>query len=492
MTSLALVPAYATVAESLEHADFRGRRIHMVGIGGSGMCGLAGVLLHGGARVSGSDARMSITLARLATAGARILTAESLPADAELVVASAAIPESHPELVAAAARGVPLLRYAEMLGVVMKFKQGVAISGTHGKSTTTAWLAFVLREAGFAPSYVVGAGVEQLGGSSGAGEGQHFVVEACEFNRSFLNMHPTFAAILNVEADHLDYYSDLDEIVSAFREFADTVHPAGLLVINGDDPACRRVIGRRRPNVETFGFGERNTWRADNLALSGGCYSFDVLREAEPSDPAGSEPGRYAMLGRVTLRVAGRHNVMNSLAVIALATRLGVSWPILRSVIGEFAGARRRLEQRGVVNGIRVVDDYAHHPSEIRATLAAARERFSPRRIWAVFQPHQYSRTRALADSFATAFADADRVLLPEIFAARDSAADRAAINAAGLAARIRAAGVEALHIADFDAIIDHVAQHAEPGDLVLTMGAGNIGKVADDLVQRLGGDLPA
>lgn len=482
MTSLALFPAYDTVAESIEHADFRGRRIHMIGIGGSGMCGLAGVLMRGGARVSGSDAKMTITLAKLADDGARVTTqqsAEALPADIEMVVASAAIPEAHPELAAARKRGVVVLRYAEMLGVVMKYRQGVAISGTHGKSTTTAWLSFVLREAGLDPSYVIGAGSAQLGGSSGVGEGQHFVVEACEFNRSFLNLHPTYAVILNVEADHLDYYRDLAEIVGAFRDFADTIDRDGLLVINGDDDGCKSLDIAHRRNVETFGFGPENHWRAENLALAGGCYSFDVIHNG-------------STLGRVSFKIAGRHNVMNGLAVMALATRLGVAWPVLRRVVGEFTGAKRRLEQRGMVNGVRVVDDYAHHPSEIKATLAAARERFSPKRIWAVFQPHQYSRTRRLAEEFATAFGGADRVVIPDIFAARDSAEDKAAINATGLATRIRAAGTDAIHIAEFDAIIDHLVQHAEPGDLILTMGAGNIGKVADDLVQRLGGNLPA
>lgn len=482
MTSLALHPACSSVAESINQADFRGRRIHMVGVGGSGMSGLAGVLLRGGARVSGSDARMSITLARLADEGVRVFVqgdGHGLPADAEMVVASAAIPADHPELRAADERGIRVLRYAEMLGVVMKFKRGVAISGTHGKSTTTAWLSFVLRETGLDPSFVVGAAVEQLGGSSGVGGGEHFVVEACEFNRSFLNMNPTFAAVLNVEADHLDYYRDLDEIVGAFHDFLNSIRPDGLAVVNGDDPAARRALNGRESGIETFGLSAGNTWQAEDLALSGGCYAFNVLRQGQ-------------MLGRVALKIAGRHNVMNALAVIALASRLGVPWGPLSRALGEFRGARRRLEQRGVVRGVRVVDDYAHHPSEIRATLAAARERYTPQRVWAVFEPHQYSRTRRLADDFATAFEAADCVLLPDIYAARDTAEDRAAINSGQLATRIRAAGTQAVHIADHAGIIEYLAKHARSGDLVLTMGAGGIGKVADELVQRLGGDLSA
>ncbi|MBL8880983.1 MAG: UDP-N-acetylmuramate--L-alanine ligase [Phycisphaerales bacterium] len=461
--------------------EFQSRRIHMVGIGGAGMSGLAAMLLRHGARVSGSDARMSILLAKLASDGAKITTqqrAESLPVDVELVVATAAVSDAHPEIAEALRRGIPVLRYAEMLGLMMTRHHGVAISGTHGKSTTTAWTAFVLREAGLDPSFVVGAGVAQLGGGSGVGSGPHFIAEACEFAKSFLTLRPKLAAILNVEADHLDYYRDLDEIRAAFGEFAGLVPPNGVLVLNGDDPNCRELAANAAARVDTFGIDGDCNWNACGIRVENGFHAFTALRDGHE-------------LGRVRLGVAGRHNVMNGLAVMALATHCGVDWPTLQRVLGEFEGAKRRLELKGAVNDVRVVDDYAHHPSEIRATLAAARERFAPRRLWCVFQPHQYSRTRQLLDEFASAFAAADEVVVPPIFAARDSEEDRRAVSAQAVAERIRGNGRSARHIADFENIVDFLASEARPGDVVLTMGAGNIGKIADDLVQRLGGVLP-
>lgn len=453
----------------------------MIGIGGAGMSGLAAMLMRHGARVSGSDTRMSITLARLASEGAKITTqqrAESLPVDVELVVATAAVSDAHPEVVEALQRGVPVLRYAEMLGRMMAHHEGIAISGTHGKSTTTAWTAFVLREAGLDPSFVVGAGVEQLGGGSGVGAGPHFVAEACEFAKSFFHLRPRMSAILNVEADHLDYYRDLEEIRGAFREFAAMTPADGLLVINGDDAGCCGVADGAVSRVETFGLRAGCTWRAVDIRMEEGFPVYELEREGE-------------RVGRMALGVAGLHNIMNSLAVCALATESGVDVPTLRRVIGRFHGAKRRLELKGECSGVRVVDDYAHHPSEIRATLAAARERFTPRRLWCVFQPHQYSRTRQLLEEFAISFEAADEIIVPPIFAARDSEEDRRAVSAGLVAERIRAAGRSARHIEEFDDIIDYLAGELRSGDLVLTMGAGNIGKIADDLVQRLGGNLP-
>lgn len=460
--------------------EFHAQRIHMIGIGGAGMSGLAAMLLRHGARISGSDTRMSITLARLASEGAKITTqqrAESLPVDVELVVATAAVGDGHPEVAEARRRGIQVIRYAEMLGLMMTRHVGIAISGTHGKSTTTAWTAFVLREAGLDPSFVIGAGVEQLGGGSGVGAGEHFIAEACEFAKSFLNLRPRMAVILNVEADHLDYYHNLDEIRAAFIEFAALLPSDGLLVLNGDDPGCSGIADRTSAKLETFGLGNSCDWRATDIRLEDGFQTFMVEHRGQK-------------LGRVRLGVAGLHNVMNGLAVMAIATQSGVDWPTLQRVIGDFHGAKRRLELKGEVNGVRVVDDYAHHPSEIRATLTAARERFSPRRLWCVFQPHQYSRTRQLLDEFATSFGAADEVIVPPIFAARDSEEDRRAVSAAVVTERILANGRNARHIAEFEHIVDFLAAEARPGDVVLTMGAGNIGKVADDLVQRLGGSL--
>lgn len=480
--SAALTSLVGRVPGTVALSDFAGRHVHLIGVGGSGMSGLAAVLLRAGAHVSGTDPKPSELLERLAAQGASISTDQSaaaLPAELDLIVASAAIADDHAELIEARRRGVEIIRYAEMLGLLMGERIGIAISGTHGKSTTTAWLTFVLKQAGLDPSFVVGASVDQLGGGSGVGDGPHFVAEACEFNRSFLNLRPRFAAILNVEADHLDFYPDLAEIQTAFTDFATLIPKDGLVVLNGCDPRCAAIARHLTRPVETFGFGETCDWQPRNLRVDGGYYTFDVWH-------------RGRNLGPVSLGIAGRHNVLNALAVMALATRAGVEWPVLRDAIGGFHGVRRRLEKRGEVNGVIVVDDYGHHPTEIRATLQAARERFSPQRLWCVFQPHQYSRTRHLFEEFVHAFGHADHVILPEIFAARDTAEDKAAVSSERLAEQIRSGGRDAIHIPDFAAIIDHLAAEVRPGDVVITMGAGNIGKIADDLVQRLGGHLPA
>ncbi len=449
----------------------------MVGIGGSGMSGLAALLLRRGAVVSGSDRQAGPLLERLSAAGARVVTrqsADSIPPDAELVVASAAIKPDHPELVEARRRGLPVIKYARLLGAVMAHHEGIAVAGTHGKSTTTAWLAYTLRQAGCDPSFVVGAEVPQLGGGSGVGDGPHFVAEACEYDRSFLNLAPRLAVILNIDEDHLDCYSDLADIEQAFAQFAGRTLPEGLVLLNGDDPACRRLAEHAAGRSELFAVDSPADWLACDLHLRDGRYQFTILRRGEP-------------LGTTHLGLPGRHNVYNALAVTALATHAGVAWPLIDQALRSFRGAGRRLELRGTFGGLTVVDDYAHHPTEIRATLRAARERFAPGRLWCVFQPHQHSRTRFLLEDFARSFTLADRIVVPRIYFVRDSERERHAICAADLVERIRSAGGQAEHIADFADIVELLLAETQPGDLVITMGAGDIWKVADELVGRLG-----
>ena len=471
-------------------SDFSQFRVHMVGIGGSGMAGLAALLLRRGARVSGTDREPSAALARLAERGAHVSTrqvAESLPADVDVVVASAAIPPQHAELVEAARRAIPVIKYAQLLGALMARHDGIAVAGTHGKSTTAAWLTFVLRKAGLDPSFVIGAEVPQLGGGSGVGDGPHFVAEACEYDRSFHNLRPRSAVVLNIEEDHLDCYRDLAAIAESFARFAALVPPDGLLVLNGQDANCQALArrlaqaggpARSGPVVETFGVQATDVWRSCDAVLRDGRYEFTLLRNGAP-------------LGRVHLGISGLHNVSNALAVTALATRAGAPWEAIRAGLQEFLGARRRLQVQGVVAGVTVADDYAHHPTEIRATLRAARERFNPRRLWCIFQPHQHSRTRFLLAEFARSFAAADHIVVPDIYFVRDSERERQAICAADLVERVQALGGQAVHIPDFDAIVRTLVQHVEPGDLVLTMGAGDIWKVADELVRRLGAHRP-
>ena len=462
--------------------DFERRRIHFVGIGGCGMSGLAALLLRRGAHVTGTDARPSTEIARLVARGASITTqqrAEAVPTDVDFVVASAAIPFDHPELIEARRRGLAVYKYAQMLGAVMSRFDGIAIAGTHGKSTTTAWLTFVLRHAGLDPSFVVGASIEQLGGGSGDGAGHHFVAEACEYDRSFLNLRPQRAAILNIEEDHLDCYKDLHAIRDAFAEFATHVASGGLVVMNGGDRRCRSIAAGLAARVQFFGTDVDCAWRPVDIALEGGVYAFTIQHQGAP-------------LGRVRLGLAGRHNVDNACAVIALAHDCGVTWELLRTGLAEFHGARRRLELRGEAAGVRVLDDYGHHPTEIRATLKAARERCAPHRLWCIFQPHQHSRTRFLLKDFAQSFADADKVLVPDIYFVRDSQREKELVSSEDLVREIRARGGDATYMPHFAAIVEQLVRDTRPGDVVLTMGAGNIWKVADELVQRLGGNLPA
>jgi UDP-N-acetylmuramate--alanine ligase len=362
-----------------------------------------------------------------------------------------------------------------MLGEVMDLRTGIAVAGTHGKSTTTAMVAHVLRQAGLDPTFVVGANVEQLGGSSGVGDGPHFVVEACEFECSFLQYRPHLAAILNIEEDHLDCFANLGAIVEAFRAFAARVPRDGWLIANGADRSVVASIEGLRCHVETFGLDREATWSAGQISATRGCYRFSLLRE-----------GRE--LARIELsRLAGRHQVGNALVAAALTTHAGVSVDVIARALGTFAGADRRITHRGSVGSIDVYDDYAHHPTEIQVTLRALRERHTGRRTIVIFQPHQHSRTRFLLNDFARSFGLADHLIVPDIYFVRDSEAERDAICSADLVERMRAHGGDAIYLPDFGAIADHVQAVARPGDLVITMGAGDIWKVADELVRRLG-----
>ncbi|UCG17003.1 MAG: UDP-N-acetylmuramate--L-alanine ligase [Phycisphaerales bacterium] len=455
---------------------FHGRRVHFIGIGGCGMQGAAAILCRLGTTVSGSDVNPPEDADALTAGGVAIHVghdAANVTRDVASVVYSAAIPKDNPELVRARQLSIPYISYARLLGMLMSTRSGVALAGTHGKSTTTGMTAYIFREAGLDPSFIVGADSPQLGGRSGAGEGEHFVVEACEYNRSFLHFRPSSAAVLNLEVDHLDYYDGLDDLVEAFNSFCSNVPPDGLIVIPNGDEAARRAAAGVEAEVETFGFSPGATWRACHLNAEQGCYEFDVLRDERPV--------LHAKLG-----LAGAHNVSNALAAIALAFRAGAAPDDIARAVASYEGVRRRMTLRGGGRGVIVVDDYAHHPTEIRATIRAVRDRYNPKRTWVVFQPHQYSRTRRLMNTFAESFGDADMVLVPEIFAARDSAEDREAIGAADLVARIHSCGRQAKHIPGLCDVTDHLERNVGPGDLVLTMGAGDVWKVADGLVERI------
>jgi len=440
------------------------------------MQGAAAVLGRLGATVSGSDLNTPEDSSALQAAGIALLVghqAENITRDMDFVVYSAAIPAHNPELVEALRLAVPTVSYARLLGRLMERWTGIAIAGTHGKSTTTGMTAWIFREAGLDPSFIVGADSLQLGGRSGVGSGRHFIVEACEYKRSFLHFRPSIAAVLNIEADHLDYYRDMDDLVDAFNSFCANVSPEGLIVIPHDDEMSRRAVAEVEASVETFGTSENATWRPRFIETDQGRYEFDVLRN-----------GRLVM--RAKLGLAGAHNMFNALAAIAIASRAGIEPDAILRALASYEGVQRRMTLRGQDRGVIIVDDYAHHPTEIRATIRAARDRYNPKRTVVVFQPHQYSRTRMLMETFADSFGDADVVVIPDIYAARDTEEDRASVGAADLVARIHSRGKDACHIPRLEEVTDHLERNVGPGDLVLTMGAGDVWKVADGLAQRI------
>ncbi len=460
-------------------SPYLGRCIHLIGISGSGMRALAKILLDSGAVVSGSDSCGNGSAQRLRDAGATVYIGQSpdnLPLGCELVVYSAAIGQQNPELIAARQRGIEVLKYAEMLGRVMQQKTGLAISGTHGKSTTTAMVAYVLRQSGLDPSFIVGATVEQLGGPSGTGEGEHFVVEACEFDRSFLNLHPHSAAILNIEEDHLDCYRDLDAIIEAFRAFTSRVSPGGVLIANGEDRNVAEAVRGALCEVETFGFTENCHWRGVVMGEDRGRVFLAVHK-------AGKSFCQF------TVSLPGMHNAYNSLAAIGLLYHAGVTPEQMAEHLSTFGGAKRRMTLKAQAGGVTVVDDYAHHPTEIQASLRALRDYYKPGRILCIFQPHQHSRTRFLLKDFAASFAQADEVILPDIYFVRDSEKEKDHISSNDLVAQIRMRGGSARYEPTFEGILNIIKTTLRDGDLVVTMGAGNIWELADEIVRWIRND---
>ncbi|MBN1943724.1 MAG: UDP-N-acetylmuramate--L-alanine ligase [Phycisphaerae bacterium] len=459
-------------------SSYLGRRIHLIGVSGSGMRALAKMLLDHGAIVSGSDSSGDGPAERLRDAGATIFVGQSpenLPDACDLVVYSAAIGEQNPELLAARRRGLEVVKYAEMLGRLMREKTGLAVAGTHGKSTTTAMVAYALRQAGADPSFIVGATVDQLGGPSGAGKGEHFVAEACEFDRSFLNLSPKFAAILNVEEDHLDCYRDIEAIIEAFRAFASRVSPGGVLIANGEDRNAAEALRGATCEVETFGLAESCHWRGVALGEDRGRVHLAVHK-------AGEEFCRFVV------PLPSVHNAYNSLAAAGLLHHAGLTPEQIAEYLATFTGAKRRMTLKAAA-GVTVVDDYAHHPTEIQATLRALRDFYRPGRILCIFQPHQHSRTRFLLKDFAASFAQADEVILPDIYFVRDSEKEKDHISSSDLVAQIRLRGGSAHYIPTFEAILDFVKTALRDGDLVVTMGAGNVWELADEIVRWIRSD---
>jgi UDP-N-acetylmuramate--alanine ligase len=463
------------------NAGIAGKRFHFIGAGGIGISGLAQLLIKHSGVVTGSDQTASGVVEKLREMGADIKighSAKNLNPETDAVVISAAIEEDNPELKLARQKGLKVYKYAQMLGELMNRYEGIAVAGTHGKSTTGGWLVYLLKQAGIDPNFIIGAEISQLGSSSGVSDGKYFVAEACEYDRSFLNLKPKIACILNIEQDHLDYYKDEQEIVDAFGKFAHGVKLGGVLITNGADLNAAKAIRQLGADMrcETFGIDENCNFYVQNLQLNDGLYAFDIYHNGK-------------LLGATKISLPGRHNILNALAVVAMAVNVGLPPQGILQLLPDFTGVERRLTLKGQVGQIVVLDDYAHHPTEIRASLAAMRQRYQPKHIWCVFQPHQYSRTRFLLDDFAESFKLADITIVPEIYFVRDSQAEKKEINAQILVERMRVNGTEAVFIDSFERICDYLKKKVSPGDLVVTMGAGDIWKVADEYIQWLRGN---
>jgi len=453
------------------------KRIHLVGIGGTGMSGLAKLLLDIDKKVSGSDSVFSPVLKKLENAGVKISCpqkASNISAGkTELVICSHAIFPDNPEYKKAVECGIPMLTYPEAVGWLMKKRRGIAVAGTHGKTTTSALVVSVLRKAGYSPSFLIGGEISGLG-NSGVGSSELLVVEACEYKRSFLSYYPETAIITGIEEDHLDYYKDINDIKNAFLDFAGNVRGEnGAVVYCADDGNASAIAGKLK-NKNTISYGLKNgRWTAKNISFMKGVSEFDCFFEGKKC-------------GAVKLGISGKHNVQNSLAAIACARHLGGPWKGIKKGLAVFKGVHRRCELLGKEKGVTVMDDYGHHPTEIMCTLGCVRKMFPGARLIVVFQPHQYSRTRFLLKEFALSFSEADKVVVPDIYFVRDSIMEKKLVNAQILVDKIRKNGREALYLPAFKEITEYLLEIVKPGDVVLTIGAGPVNKVAEDLLARL------
>lgn len=443
-------------------------KVHFIGIDGISMSGLAEILLYLGYKVTGSDIKTSNKTHKLEKLGAQVYPrhSESNITDQDLVVYSSAIKLDNPEMVKASALGIPFMDRATLLGKIMKnYRYAVAVSGTHGKTTTSSMISELLVSAGMDPTINIGAELGSIGGAARIGNSDYFVAEACEYCGNFLKFFPFIGVILNVEFDHADYFKDISHIKDTFLKFAQLIPSNGYLIANADDPLAMEIMNEVNCNKMTFGIkSSKADLRAENI-------SFDENGRASYNAVVG---GRNIHL---KLSIPGIHNVYNSLAAAAVGSVLECDAGVIGSALSAFTGATRRFELKGIVDGVKVIDDYAHHPSEIKATLNAA-GKTDKNRIWCIFQPHTYTRTKSLLNDFSESFTGADIIVVTDIYAAREK--DTGEINAQMLAERMKEKGCNVVYISDFNEIVNYLEAGTKPGDLIITMGAGDINKVGE------------
>ena len=450
------------------------RRIHIIGIGGIGLSAIARVLLARGVQVSGSDQIASPITDELARLGVKIFIghrAENVGAVDLVLVTSAAL-DDNPEIVEAKRRKFRIVKRYDFFAELPGGKKTIAVAGTHGKTTTTGMIATILTNAGLGPDAVIGGIIPELGGNARAGNGKYFVIEADEYDRAFLGLRPTIAVVTSIEMDHPDIYRDVDEVASAFREFMRFVPTDGVVIGCGDaERVARELRELKETRIVRYGLTPANDWRASEIVPNVRGGSDFVVWRGE------------TRVGEFSLQIPGKHNVLNALAAIAVADEVGVDLEGVRATLKDFRGAARRFEVKGEFRGVTIVDDYAHHPTEIRATLAAARTRFPKRNVWAVFQPHTFTRTKALLNEFADAFADADHVVVTEIYAARER--DSRGVSGAQIVAKMKHR--DARFIASLDAGAEFLIEHLTPGDILITLGAGDVNHIGERIARERG-----
>ena len=450
--------------------------VHFIGIGGISMSGLAEILLSRNFPVSGSDSHESALTEQLAAQGAVVhypQMAENITDDIDVVVYTAAIHPDNPEFRAAQEKNLPMLTRAQLLGEIMRnYKEAINVSGTHGKTTTTSMITEILLEAHKDPTVSVGGMLKDIGGNIRVGGQETFVVEACEYTNSFLSFFPTIEVILNVEADHLDFFKDIDDIRHSFKLFAEKLPEDGLLVINKDIKHSEYFTQALKCRVVTFGHEKDADYTANFISYDKFAHpSYTLFYKGEE-------------LAQVELGVTGEHNIYNSLAAVAVARSLDIPMEVILRGLKRFTGTDRRFQKKGSVNGFTIIDDYAHHPQEIAATIEAAKK-YPHRKLWIVFQPHTYSRTAALLDDFAGALSQADEIVLADIYAAREK--NTIGISSDDLRKHMLEQNTNVYYIPKFEDIEDFLLQHVEEGDVLITMGAGDIYKVGDDLLTQPG-----
>ncbi len=449
------------------------QHIHFVGIGGSGMSGIAEVLLNLGYTVSGSDILPSGVTAHLSELGARVSEGHAAAHldGAQVVVTSTAVRDDNPEVREARLHGIPVIPRAEMLAELMRLKYGVAVAGSHGKTTVTSMIALVLDKGGLDPTVVLGGRLGVLGSGARLGKGDYMVAEADESDRSFLKLSPTVAVVTNIDREHLETYDDLADIKEAFLGFVNKVPFYGAAVLCLDDPPLRDVLPRVERRVVSYGLTPRASVSARGLEVGPTSSTYTATLAGED-------------LGRVTVSVPGTHNVANSLAAVAVGLDLEVPFPAIQAGLGSFSGVDRRFQERGEAGGVLVIDDYGHHPTEIHVTLETLRRRAGDQRTLVLFQPHRFTRTQALWDDFCGAFHQADRLLITDVYAASEEPIP--GIDARTLASAITRSGHgDAVYAGDLEAATERLAQEAKEGDVVLTLGAGNVWTAGEELLRR-------